>query len=84
MMQVALDPDEDFIEAPFIAWPGPTVAQAIGKVLAELATPPSDGLIRDYDTPLRQEEFNATQAQTEHMVQPNRVADDLPGKPWRY
>jgi hypothetical protein len=40
IMQVALNPDEDFIEVPLIAWSGPTAAQAIGKVLG----PGSGGL----------------------------------------
>ena len=40
-----LDPDEHFIEVPFVSRPGPAAAQTAGKGLAELLAPAPDRLI---------------------------------------
>jgi hypothetical protein len=83
-MQVAFDPDENFIVGPLVAWSGPTTAQAICNVLAGLATPASDALIRDYDTLLRQEQFNVAQAQLNTSYSQTAWLMISPRKRWRY
>jgi hypothetical protein len=41
----ALDPDEYFVEVPFVPGARSTAAEAIGKALAELPAPPPYGLV---------------------------------------
>ena len=43
-------------------------------------SPQSNGFVGDDDTPLGQQEFNVSEAEAEHVIQPDRVADDLGGK----
>jgi len=56
------------------------MAQAVGKALAEFLAPPPHRLIGHDNTTLGQEQFDISQAEAEHMVQPNSMTDDLGGK----
>ena len=76
----ALNPDEHLIKVPLVTGPRTTAAQTVGKGLAEFLAPAPDGLIRDDDAPLSQQEFNISKAQAEHVIQPDSMADDLGGK----
>src|ERR1700722_14176506 len=50
------------------------------KCSPNLRAPAPDTLIRDNSAALRQEQFDISKAQAEHVVEPDRVADDLGGK----
>ena len=76
----ALDPDEHLVEVPLVPWPRPAAAQAIGKALAEFPAPSPHGLIGDNNTSLSQKQLNIAQAEAEHMIQPDSMADDLGGE----
>ena len=52
------DPDEDFVEVPFVSWPGPAAAQTAGKGLAELLAPAPDRLIGGDNASFGQEQFD--------------------------
>jgi hypothetical protein len=44
---------------------------------SELPTPLPDGFVGDDDPPLQQEFFDVAEAQTEPVIQPDGVTDDL-------
>ena len=76
-----VDPDENLIHVPFIAWPWPpAAAQAIGECRGKFLAPAPDRLVGDNDAALSQNQLNITQAETEDVVQPDGVADDLSGE----
>ena len=77
----ALDPDEDFVHVPLIPWPRPAAAQAVGETRTEFLAPASHRLVGDDNASLSQEQLNIPQAEAEHVVQPDSVADDLGGEP---
>ena len=76
----ALDPDEHLVHVPLVAGSRPSAAQAVSKALAEFLAPAPNGLIGDDDATFSQEQLNIPQAEAEHMVQPDSLADDLGGK----
>jgi hypothetical protein len=49
-------------------------------LLAEFLEPAPNGLIGEDDATLGQQELHIPQAQAEHMIQPDSMADDLGGK----
>src|SRR5271166_3524946 len=80
MVLHSLDPDEHFVEVPFVSWPGPAAAQTAGKCLAELLAPAPDRLIGSDNASFSQEQLDIPQAEVEHVIQPDGLADDLGGK----
>ena len=56
------------------------MAQAVGKALAEFLAPATHRLIGDGNTTLSQEQLDISQAEAEHMGQPNGMTDDLSRK----
>ena len=80
IMLHALDPDERLVQMPFVAKPWPEAAQTVGKGLAELPAPAPHRLIGDDNTPLSQKQIDMPQAEAEHVIQPDSLADDLGGK----
>jgi hypothetical protein len=56
---------------------GAAAAQPAGKGLAELLAPAPDRLIGGDNASFSQEQFDIPQAEAEHVIQPNGVADDL-------
>jgi len=56
-------------------------AQAVGETGGELLAPAAHRLIGDDDTTLGQDQLNIPQAEAEHMVQLDTVADDLSREP---
>ena len=81
IMLHALDPDEDLVHVPLVPWPWPAASQAVGETRAEFLAPASHRLVGDDDAALSQDQLNIPQAEAEHVVQPDGVADDLGGKP---
>ena len=77
----ALDPNEHLVQVPFISWPWPASTQAIGESRAEFLAPASHGFVGDDDAALGQDQLHIAQAETEHVVQPDSVADDRGREP---
>jgi hypothetical protein len=77
----ASDSDEDLDHVPLVPWPWPAAAQAVGETRAEFLVPASYRLIGDHDAALSQEQLNMPQAEAEHVVEPDGVADDLGWEP---
>src|SRR4249920_3768723 len=73
----ALDPDEHLVHVPLVSRPWSAASQAARECLAELLAPLTNGLIRDNDATFSQQQLNIPQAEAEHVIQPDRVADDL-------
>jgi hypothetical protein len=57
----------EFVQAPLFAGPWPSVAQAVGKALAEFLAPALHRFIGDDDTTLGQEQFDISQTEAEHV-----------------
>ena len=83
IVRLALDPDEHRIEVPFVAWFRPTAAQDIGKVLAELAAPPPNALIRNNDAPLRQQQITSRRLKLNTWYSQTAWLMSSAGKRWR-
>jgi len=77
IMKFAPDADEDLIQVPLVARSGTPPTQTVRETLAELLAPATDRFVRDEHASLRQDEFDVPQAQTEDVVQPDGMADDL-------
>ena len=77
VMQLAVDADEHLIEVPGVTRLRPSPAQLPGEVAAELQAPLPDALVGDDHAPLGQDQLDIAQAEAEHVVQPDGVADDL-------
>ena len=80
IMLHALDPDEHLVHGPLVPGSWSAAAKAVCKGLAKLLTPATYRLIRDDDARFSQKQLNIPQAEAEHVVQPDSVADDLGGK----
>jgi hypothetical protein len=77
----ALNPDEHLIEVPLVTGPRTAAAQSAGKTLTEFLAPAPDSLIGDDDATLGQQQFNISQAEAEHVIQPDSMADEIGWKP---
>ena len=75
-----LDANKYLVHVPLIPRLWPAAAQTVGEALAELLAPAPHRLIGDDDAPLSQKELNVPQAEAEHVIQPDGMADDLGGK----
>ena len=62
---------------PRIARARSPAAQSLGKRSTELAAPVADAFAGNHHAALSQDELNITQAETEEVIQPHGVADDL-------
>ena len=76
-VQHAPDPNEHFIKVPFVARLGSPPAHLVCEAGTEFQTPLTDALVGDDPTPFRQQQFDIAETQTEYVVQPNRMADQL-------
>src|SRR5215210_4157687 len=77
VIQLAIDLQEHLIEVPSVARLGPALTELSGEVGAELEAPLPDALMADDDASLGQDKLHLAQAQAEHVVQPDGIADDL-------
>jgi hypothetical protein len=68
---------EEFVQVPNVAQPSLSAPEATGIRRTEGPTPLSDRLVRHGDAPLGEEIFSISEAQTEPVVQPDSVTDDL-------
>jgi hypothetical protein len=81
VLPLALDGDEEFVQVPRVTQPPFPPLQTAGIAGAKLPTPVADALVGDGDSALRQEVLDVSEAQTEPVIQPDGVADDLGWKP---
>ena len=77
VMQLAINLQEHLIKVPGVARLRPALTELAGEVGAELEAPLTDALMADDNAPLGQDKLHLAQAQAEHVVQPDGVADDL-------
>jgi hypothetical protein len=63
------------------SWSWPAVAQAIGETRAEFLAPASHGFVGDDHAALSQDHLHIAQAEAEHVVQPDGMADNLGREP---
>jgi len=77
VVQFAVDSHEDFIQIPDIAKAtlSPLEFPRIGRT--ELLTPMSDGFIGDNDSALSKEIFDVAETQTETVIKPDSMTDDV-------
>ena len=77
----APDPDEHFVHVPLVSRPWSAASQAARESMAELLAPLTNRLIGDNHATFSQQQLNIPQAEAEHVIQPDCVADDLGRKP---
>jgi hypothetical protein len=61
-MHLAVNPDEDLVQIPFVAGLGASGPKTACEGRAELQTPSPDALLGDDDAALRQDQFNVAEA----------------------
>jgi len=81
IMKYAVDPDEDLVQMPFVPWSWPASQDPLREARAKFRAPAANGLVRQSDPTLSQQQFNVAETQTERMIQPDSMADDLSRKP---
>jgi hypothetical protein len=81
IVPLALDVHEELVHVPDVSLTTLPTSEAPSVVESELLTPLANGLMGDDDSPLCQELLNISEAQTESVIQPHRVTDDLGRKP---
>jgi hypothetical protein len=80
VVALAMDGEKDLIEMPFVTGLRRPIAELIGILLAECATPFPNRFVRDDDATSEQQLFDIPVAEIEPIVQPAPRADDLGGK----
>jgi hypothetical protein len=76
-MPLALDVHEEFIQMPDVSRPSLPTPEPSCELRPELPAPPPDGLVGDRDSSLRQESLDVSEAQSESIMEPDSVTDDL-------
>src|SRR5215472_12430916 len=66
---------------PFVANPRKAATDLVGKLLAELARPLSDGFVADDDTAGCQQLLHHAQPERKAEIEPHGMADDLGWEP---
>jgi len=79
ILPLAPDCYKEFIQMPDVAQMSLPAPEFAGVFDTELSAPLSNSLVRNYDPALRQQILNISEAQTESMIKPNGMADDI----WR-
>ena len=77
IMQRAVDADEDLVQVPDVTWLRPPFAQPLRELRPEFSAPAADAFVGHNHAPLRQDQLDVAQAETEEVVQPDSMADDL-------
>jgi len=75
IMPLALNRHEELVQVPRVTQSPFSSFQCAGTSGAELPTPPTDGLVGDGDSPLRQQILDVSEAQAEPVIKPHSVAD---------
>src|SRR3954468_18833805 len=63
IVQLALNPDEDLVQVPLVAWARSTPAQFIGKARTELEAPAPDTLVGDHHAALGQDQLDVPETE---------------------
>jgi hypothetical protein len=77
LMLYALDANEHFVQVPLVPRSRPVAARTSGEALAEFPASAPYGLMGDANAPLGQQQFHVPKAETECVILPDGVADDL-------
>jgi hypothetical protein len=77
IVPLALDVHEELVQVPDVSHTTSPTPEVPSVVESECLTPLPNGLVGDDDSPLCQELLNISEAQTESMIQPDGVTDDL-------
>ncbi len=81
ILPLTLDRHEDFVQVPRVAEATLSPLELSSVLRTKLPTPLSDSLVGHEDTPLGKKVFDISKTQTESVVEPDRVADDLRREP---
>jgi hypothetical protein len=81
ILQLAVDSKEDLVQMPVVTESALASLQFADILCAKLLTPQPNGFIGYEDATFRQKILDVSEAQTETMVGPDRVTDDLGRKP---
>ena len=81
ILSLTLDRDQELIQVPGVAQATFSPLELSSVLSTKLPRPLSDGLVGHDDAALSQEIFDISEAQTESVVEPNSVADDLGREP---
>ena len=77
----SLDGEEDLVQMPLIARPGPSAPQLIGRGLPELPAPIAYRFVRQQNAAFCHELFDVAVAEAKTEVEPDTVADDFGREP---
>ncbi len=77
IMEFASDTNEHFIQEPSVSGLRPPPLQRFGIGASEAQAPFTDSLVADHDASRREDQFDFPQAQTEAVIQPDGLIDDL-------
>jgi hypothetical protein len=80
IMQHALDANEHLIHVPLIPGLWSAAMKPVGEALAKFLAPTPYRFIGDDDASFGQKQFDIPQAEAEHVIEPDGVADDLGGE----
>ena len=81
ILPLTVDRQEEFVQVPSVAQATFSALELSGVLRTKLPRPLSDGLVGHDDAPLGEEIFDIPEAQTESIVEPDRMADDLGREP---
>jgi hypothetical protein len=71
------DPDEHLVHVPLVAGLWLPLPQHIGEDPAKAQAPLADALVANDDPTRRQDQLNIAQAQTEAVIEPDGMLDDV-------
>jgi hypothetical protein len=80
VMALTMDREKHFIQVSLVARPRAPVTELIGVILPKFPTPFGDSFVGHRDAAFEQELFHIAVAQGKAIVEPDPVADDLPGE----
>jgi hypothetical protein len=77
VLALTVDRDEEFVQEPRVAKPALTTFQPTGVLGSEFDRPLSDGFISHIHTPFNEHFFDFPKTETESIIKPDGVADNL-------
>src|SRR5215469_8781527 len=77
---LAADADEHLVHVPLVAGSWPSLPQHIGEDPAKAQAPLANALVANDDPTRRQDQLDISQAQTEAVIKPDGMLDDLARK----
>jgi hypothetical protein len=81
IMKDTVDPDEHLVQIPLVSRLRPAASDPFREARAEFQAPAAHGFVRQGDASLGEHQFDVAETQTERVIQPHGVADDLGGEP---